>query len=64
MSRMISELHKEVTTIIIAHRLSTVRQVDSVVYLHDGCVQATGTFEEVLKQVPSFAEQARLMGVS
>ncbi|MEI9907414.1 MAG: hypothetical protein WDO06_05510 [Actinomycetota bacterium] len=48
---------------MIAHRLSTVRSVDMVVYMAKGKVVATGTFEEVRKVVPDFDRQAKLMGL-
>lgn len=51
------------TVVIIAHRLSTVRNVDKVVYLANGKIQATGTFEEVRKAVPDFDNQAKIMGL-
>ena len=62
-TRTIDELEGDVTTIIIAHRLSTVRTVDEVVYLENGRIHEQGTFEEVLHSVPAFQEQARLMGL-
>jgi ABC-type multidrug transport system fused ATPase/permease subunit len=62
-ARTIDELEGDVTTVIIAHRLSTVRTVDEVVYLENGRVHARGTFEDVLRCVPAFQEQARLMGL-
>ncbi|WP_217631309.1 hypothetical protein [Rhodococcus triatomae] len=36
------------TVIVIAHRLSTVTGVDSIVVLADGVVDAVGTHEELL----------------
>lgn len=39
------------TVVIIAHRLSTVRHADIVVYLDDGCVMPAGTFGKVCAQV-------------
>jgi len=59
----IDSLANEVTTIIIAHRLSTVRAVDEVVYLDSGKVRARGTFDEVKAAVPEFARQAHLLGM-
>lgn len=63
-TQMIQELSAEVTTVIIAHRLSTVRGVDFVVYLDDGHVTAQGSFEQVLEEVPAFHRQASLMGLT
>jgi len=36
------------TTIVIAHRLSTVVNADSMILMHDGAVAATGTHESLL----------------
>jgi ABC-type multidrug transport system fused ATPase/permease subunit len=52
-----------VTTVIIAHRLSTVRNADQVIYLENGRIVAKGNFEEVRKAVPDFDKQAKLMGL-
>ena len=59
----INSLRGEVTVIMVAHRLSTVRSADLVVYLEDGRVVASGTFEEVRSKVPKFENQAKLMGL-
>ena len=48
---------------MIAHRLSTVRNADIVVYLSEGKIGAYGTFEEVRSAVPDFNHQAKLMGL-
>jgi ABC-type multidrug transport system fused ATPase/permease subunit len=62
-STAINELRGSTTIFMIAHRLSTVRNADLVVYLDAGKVVATGTFEEVRKVVPNFERQAKLMGL-
>ena len=59
----IHSLKGSVTVIMIAHRLSTVREADLVVYMESGEIKATGTFEEVRSSVPHFDKQARLMGL-
>jgi ABC-type multidrug transport system fused ATPase/permease subunit len=56
-------LKGQVTIILIAHRLSTVREADEVIYMEDGCVIAKGTFEQVRSIVPNFDKQAALMGL-
>ncbi len=63
-SQSLVQMSGSVTRIIVAHRLSTVRNADKVVYLEDGRVVATGTFEEVRAAVPSLERQAKLMGIS
>jgi ABC-type multidrug transport system fused ATPase/permease subunit len=62
-SAAIRTLKGDVTVILIAHRLSTVREADQVVYLEDGMIIATGTFEQVRAAVPNFDRQASLMGL-
>jgi NHLM bacteriocin system ABC transporter ATP-binding protein len=48
-----------VTRLVIAHRLSTVRQADRIVVLDEGKVKQTGTFSE-LSEIPGiFADFAR-----
>lgn len=59
----IRTLHGIVTVIMIAHRLSSVRNVDKVVYLENGEVRAIGDFNEVRGAIPEFDIQARLMGL-
>jgi len=61
-SETIQGLHGKVTLLIIAHRLSTVRSADKVIYLEKGKVLAMGTFDEVRSRVPNFDMQASLMG--
>jgi ABC-type multidrug transport system fused ATPase/permease subunit len=62
-SNTIAELSGQVTVVMIAHRLSTVRSADLVVYLDNGQIMAQGTFEDVRLQVPDFDRQAKLMGL-
>jgi ABC-type multidrug transport system fused ATPase/permease subunit len=62
-SDAIRNLRGSTTVILIAHRLSTVRDADKVVYMAEGRIVAAGTFEEVRSQVPDFDRQAVLMGL-
>lgn len=62
-STAISRLKGETTIILIAHRLASVRNADSVIYMAEGKVIAQGTFEEIKDAVPDFAQQAKLMGL-
>jgi ABC-type multidrug transport system fused ATPase/permease subunit len=59
----IAGLNGDVTVVIIAHRLSTVRFADELIYLEKGKLIASGTFDEVRSQVPDFDVQAKLMGL-
>lgn len=58
------ELQGEVTFITVAHRLATIREYDQICYLDRGRILGRGTFEEVVAQVPDFAIQARLAGLT
>lgn len=62
-SDAIQNLRGDVTVVMIAHRLSTVRNADKVVYMKDGAILAVGSFDEVRTQVPDFDSQASLMGL-
>lgn len=62
-SDAIRGLKGSVTVVMIAHRLSTVRNADQVIYLEKGKILARGTFDEVRNAVPNFDSQAKLMGL-
>ncbi len=62
-SQTIEDLEGQVTTVIIAHRLSTVRQVDLLIYMDSGRILASGSFDEVRSKVPALQRQAELMGL-
>ena len=59
----IQKLKGSTTVVLIAHRLSTVRDADLVLYMDKGEIVARGTFEEVRNAVPDFDRQAKLMGL-
>lgn len=65
--RLISEallaLRGKVTVVVIAHRLSTVRNADRVLYIKDGEIVCDGPFQNVRNEVPDFDNQAKLMGL-
>lgn len=55
---------KESTTVIlIAHRLSSIKHSDLVIYMEDGKIMAQGSFSEVREAIPNFDKQANLMGL-
>ena len=59
----IQGLRGTTTVVLIAHRLSTVRQADQVIYMENGKIHKVGTFDEVRGSVPNFEAQAQLMGL-
>lgn len=62
-SESLKVLHGNITTIVIAHRLSTVRKADNIIYLEKGRCLAMGSFQEIREKVPNFDKQAKLMGL-
>jgi ATP-binding cassette subfamily B multidrug efflux pump len=46
----IEKLTRNRTSIIVAHRLSTVQRADKIIVLHKGEVRETGTHQQLLKQ--------------
>jgi ATP-binding cassette, subfamily B, bacterial PglK len=51
---------KNATRIVIAHRLSTVKGADLLVYMESGKIVKVGTFDEVRRKVPGFQKQVEL----
>lgn len=56
----IEALRGDITVVMVAHRLSTVRDADQFIVLEGGVVAALGTFEQVRDKSPMFAELVRL----
>ena len=55
----IEGLSSDLTILLIAHRLTTVRRCDTIVELEHGRVVAQGTYEHLLERSPSFRRMAR-----
>ena len=53
-------LRGNTTVIIVAHRLTTIKDADQVIYLEGGKVLGMGTFTELQRTLPQFEEQVRL----
>jgi ABC-type multidrug transport system fused ATPase/permease subunit len=62
-SSAIHNLRGSVTVVMIAHRLSTVKSSDQLIYLSNGKLVSQGSFEQVRSEVPDFDNQAQLMGL-
>ena len=53
--RTISGLRGQLTVVVIAHRLSTVRDCDTLILLEHGRVVATGSLHDLAQKSPAFA---------
>lgn len=56
----VNNLDKDITVIMIAHRLSTVKECDTIFFLENGKLTGKGSFEELLKSNKSFQEMNKL----
>ena len=48
------------TTILIAHRISTIEKMDKILFLDDGCLVAAGTHEELYAGCPEYRKMVDL----
>ncbi len=55
----VNNLSKEITVILIAHRLSTVKNCDIIYFLEKGRLLAKGKYEELREKVPAFERMSR-----
>lgn len=56
----IDALHGRMTVIIVAHRLSTIKNADQIVFLARGHVEAVGTFSQLRRSTPEFEQLVEL----
>jgi ABC-type bacteriocin/lantibiotic exporter with double-glycine peptidase domain len=62
-SELISKLKGQVTIVMVAHRLSTVRTADRVFYLKNGALAGGVSFQELRKIVPDFEKEVQLFEI-
>lgn len=60
----IEGLNRELTVLLIAHRLTTVRRCDTIVELEHGRVIAQGTYEQLLENSSTFRRMAHVTKTS
>lgn len=63
-TQAIRQLSGSITTVTVAHRLSTIKDSDVIFFFADGRLAAQGTFDGVVAQMPDFAAQAALAGLA
>ena len=56
-------IRKGKTTILIAHRISTVEGMDKIIFLDEGRIAAVGTHAELLASCPDYATMVQLQQV-
>jgi len=58
---VLKSFRKNKTTVLITHRLNTLKWVDSIVYLKDGKIFCQGPFSDLVREVSEFARQVELL---
>jgi ATP-binding cassette subfamily C protein len=58
-TRAIEEMSRQKTIIIIAHRLSTVQNCDKLIFMKDGKIAGSGTFDELITTNSEFRKMTR-----
>ena len=58
-----SDTNRDRTVICVAHRLSTLRNMDRIIVLARGRIAEEGTFDELLRRGGVFADMARRQGI-
>lgn len=62
-SEAINGLKSTMTLLLIAHRLSTVKLADRIIYMENGKIRSIGNFSELRASIPDFDKQAKLSGM-
>ncbi|MCM2252172.1 MAG: ATP-binding cassette domain-containing protein, partial [Ramlibacter sp.] len=60
--KTIEGLSRELTIVLVAHRLSTVKRCDSIIELEGGVAKAQGTYAELLESSASFRRAVQAAG--
>ena len=60
----IDELAKDRTVICIAHRLSTLQQMDRIIVLAEGAIVEDGSFDSLIQKGGVFASMAKRQGIN
>jgi ABC-type multidrug transport system fused ATPase/permease subunit len=62
-TELLDDKFLDCTKIVIAHRLSSIRNFKKIVYMDNGRIVDVGTFDYLRKNLYEFDEQARLLGL-
>ena len=53
-SKALVALAGKITIVVIAHRISTIKNADKILYLGAGEIQAIGNFDYIKSNIPNF----------
>jgi ABC-type multidrug transport system fused ATPase/permease subunit len=59
----INSLKPNVTVIVVAHRLSTIKNADKIAYIEGGKIVYIGNFQQMKKNVKNFEIQSEILGL-
>jgi len=62
--KSIDNMKGQHTIVIVAHRLSTIRNVDTIYFLEDGKISASGTFDELFENNEQFRNMFLIENIS
>jgi subfamily B ATP-binding cassette protein MsbA len=59
----IDQLKGSYTLLVVAHRLSTIKNSDMVVFMNEGKIECTGAFDELVEKSPRFKKMVELQEI-
>ena len=59
----INSLKGEYTILIVAHRLSTIRDVDNIVFIDKGSIIDQGSYDYLMEHLPQFRKMVKLQEI-
>ena len=59
-SKALAALAGKITIVIIAHRISTIKNADNILYLNEGEIQAMGSFDYIKSEIPNFDRESEI----
>ena len=45
---------RSLTRVVIAHRISTIKDADRIIYIKNGTIRAIGSYAEIASLIPGF----------
>jgi ABC-type multidrug transport system fused ATPase/permease subunit len=55
-SKFLMTLKGQVTLILVAHRINTIKNVETIYFIENGKIKGFGNYESLQKSVPEFAD--------